>query len=422
MSLAAGENAEGDKANIELDTSATAEATAIGIESDGDDAAEEDKAASPFGLDGLRVTYEKETTAVSGADSIANVADVQAVAVATSGAGSASMDIDVDGTVQSKANSEAKSVSVGISSGGAQDAISNSGDLNATATATAGALSAAVRAGESDSGSTDPPDPNETNGDDEGRKTSSESQATATARAVGVDSDGKGQTTTLSAAVEVTDESLILTYRESEAFIGESDHVTNLGNIQAMATAETSALNAAVDLSATGAVNSKANSHAKADGVGVNLGGGDDHLINTGQMTASADAIASALNVAIGIPQDSSKRQHDHRPENRPPPMAVPRPNRVPSAYRRTAWRATPRVRPNCRSGATASAFPAVKRKRSPAEKTRSRTPAISRRPRMRQPMPLDWASVLTARPLPKSTQPPRRKLSALTWAAVTTI
>jgi len=306
MSLAAGENAEGDKAKIELDTSASAEATAIGIESDGDEAAQEDKDASPFGLDGLRVTYEKETTAVSGADSIANVADMQAVAVATSGAGSASMDIDVDGTVQSKANSEAKSVSVGISSGGAQDAISNSGDLNATATATAGALSAAVRAGGSDSGSTDPPDPNETNGDDEGRKTSSESQATATARAIGVDSDGKGQTTTLSAAVEITDESLILTYRESEAFIGESDHVTNLGNIQAMATAETSALNAAVDLSATGAVNSKANSHAKADGVGVNLGGGDDHLINTGQMTASADAIASALNVAIGIPQDSS--------------------------------------------------------------------------------------------------------------------
>ena len=306
MSLAAGENAEGDKAKIELDISATAEATAIGIESDGDDTAEEDKDASPFGLDGLRVTYTKETTAVSGTDTLNNSADAQAEAVATSGAVSASVDIDVDGTVQSKANSEAKAESIGLSTGGAEDTISNNGDLNAIATATADALSAAVRVGGSDSGSADPPDPNETNGDEEGRKTSSESQATATAHAVGVDSDGKGQATTMSAAAEITDESLILTYHESKVFLGESDHVTNLGNIQAMATARTSAITATVDLSATGAVNSKANSRAAADGVGVDLGGGDDRLINTGQLTASADARASALNVAIGIPQDSS--------------------------------------------------------------------------------------------------------------------
>jgi len=297
LGLAAGENAEGDKVNIALDASATAEASAIGIESDGDDVAEEDKEASPFGLDGLRVTYTKETTAVSGTDTLTNSADVQVTATATSGAGSASIDVAADGAAQTKANAEAKAESIGLSTGAAQDTIINSGDLNAVSTATAGALSATFQIGAPTSDGDPPP----TTDDSSENNASSQSDVKATARAVGIASDGEGQFKTIAASAEITDTALVTRYQQSEGTMSDADQVINTGDIGATATATAGAASAAIDIAAGGSVESKANAEATSASVAIFTGGGDDDITNTGVLDAISTATADALSVGLAV-------------------------------------------------------------------------------------------------------------------------
>ena len=306
LDLSAGENAEGDKAKLELDVSAKAEAMAIGIQSDGDDPAEEDKDASPFGLDGLRVTYTKETTAESGSDDIVNRADIESVATATSGAGAASIDIGVDGAVQIKANAEAKAESIGIAAGAAGDSIFNNGHLSATATATVGALSASFQVGEA---STDGDTSSENN-------TSSQSDAKATARAVGIAADGEGQFKSVSASAEISDTALVSHYAQTEGTLSAADQLTNEGAITTVATATSGSAGAAIDIMAGGSMASQANAEATSEAVAIFTGGGDDTVSNTGALDAVATSTADAISVGLAAAESQDDDSGDDADES----------------------------------------------------------------------------------------------------------
>ena len=61
-----------------------------------------------------------------------------------------------------------------------------------------------------------------------------------------------------------------------------------------------------VGVSIDGEATAKVASEAESNAIAVDLGGGNDTLVNTGQLTTTADSTANALGIALGIPADSS--------------------------------------------------------------------------------------------------------------------
>ncbi len=255
------------------------------------------KTASPFGLDGLRVTYEKETTAVSGTDTLTILPMCRSRPRPPAAPVRHRWMLPWTVRLQTKANSEAKAESIGLSTGAAQDTIINSGDLNAVATATAGALSATFQIGAPTSDEDPPP----TTGSPSDNNSSSQSDVKATARAVGMASDGEGQFKTISASAEITDTALVTRYQQSEGTLSDADQVINTGGITAVATATAGAESAAIDIAAGGSIESKANATATSESVAIFTGGGDDTIINTGALDAIATATSGALSVGLSV-------------------------------------------------------------------------------------------------------------------------
>ncbi|MBL8201271.1 MAG: hypothetical protein JNK40_09900 [Chromatiales bacterium] len=300
------------KTQVNAEANAKANAEAVGIDGEEEGTEDSSEDTSPFGLDGLRVTYERTVSAVSGDDTLVNSVFLTNLATATSGAGSAAVSSEVDGTVKSSATSEATAVGAGVAAGGGNDTVTNSGELLSAATATAGALSVSLVTG-TPSG----PAPAPVTGEapkapapsaDKENKAASTTNVTASARATGIDADGEGQVQTTTGSAEISDGALVAAFERTVTSVAGNDVVVNSGAVQALGTATAASRNASVVVSSGGSTDAESKSTATSYGAAIATGAGDDNVQNSGVLTSVATTSASAvsLGLAVGKPQETT--------------------------------------------------------------------------------------------------------------------
>ena len=231
------------------------------------------------------VTAEAVTTAISGGDGddvVTNNAQAGGTASAFSLAAAGAM-LDTRGSASASAASTAKATTTVIELGGGDDRAVNAGAITATADATAYALNVSI-------------DDNSTStGKKEKVAATIGGGATATARAVGIGADA--QTTTLGIDPELfaDGENYFLRLTASKTHQSGDDHVTNSATIDATATAAVTSGGVTAATGVKGSAGAKMTSSAEAEAAAVDLGGGNDTLINTVDGSLSAVATADAL-------------------------------------------------------------------------------------------------------------------------------
>ena len=296
------------KANIKTESNATSRATVTGIHGDEDELEIGTDDSSPFGVNGLRVTYEKTVTTVSGDDLIMNNALLTGNATATSGAGSGSISNKVNGSVQTEARAEAEATVTGINAGGGNDVIVNGGELLSTAIATSGALAVAVEVGAADEAPSAPPsggDPSKppVPSRDKESKSSTDASTTAKATATGITTDGDAHSETFSWALELIDGALVIDYLKVVEYLHGNDMVTNQFSINTLSLATSLTDSVGVTISSSGSAESRANAEAEAYGASIVTGSGDDRIINQGLLTTESTANATAVSVGLAVGQ-----------------------------------------------------------------------------------------------------------------------
>jgi uncharacterized protein YhjY with autotransporter beta-barrel domain len=284
------------KTQMSLDASATAAANATAITTTSEDIVDSSEDTSPFGLDGLKVTYFKTLTADAGADSVVNEAIVSAIATALSGAGAGGIANRVNGSVESKATSEATASALGIATGGGADTVTNSALVDAIAIAIAEAVSVSLEIGKPSApgeSTSEPPDRN--------NKTSSTTSATAKATAMGIDAEGEAHDTTIDRSAEIEDGALRIAFSTVTESLAADDRVDNRAALVAFADASSGATAASATIQSGGSVASESSSTAEATSTGIHAGGGADVITNDAALTSTANAAARARSLSLGV-------------------------------------------------------------------------------------------------------------------------
>ena len=245
--------------------SANAEATAksVGISADGNLGESQLNAEITIGSEGLDTSVSRQRNAGSGEDNIVNSGAVNAVATAlsqTQGTG-----VSVKGAASANAESKATATSIALDAGIAADTVSNSGNLSSVATSVAHATAVSFAQ----------------NGD-----ASANINTAAESIAAGISADGDVGTQLESAALSIGADGLKAGFIIERNAASGDDVVTNNGTISAVATATSLSDGAVAAIDGGGSVTAK--SSATASATGVDLGAGNDALINS-----SPDVIAS---------------------------------------------------------------------------------------------------------------------------------
>ncbi|SHJ09174.1 hypothetical protein SAMN02745165_01546 [Malonomonas rubra DSM 5091] len=313
VGLVAPENsaAEDKKVNLSLLANSSATASVSGIQADADEDASSEENSSPFGLNGLGVTFLKSLTTVSGDDQITNNALLTGDAVAVSGAGAGAISNKVNGSVQTEAKSTAEASVVGVNAGGGNDLVINAGELLSTASATSGALAISVEVGASDEDTTTTPSKDRQN------KSSTEASSSAKASAVGISGDGGSRTETLTGSLSLDDGILQLEIQKIIEQMAGDDSVTNHFAIQSFSLAKSLTDSIGVNISGGGSVDAKAKAAADAYSAAVSTGFGGDSITNLGALNSQATASATAVSVGLAIGQPVADT-----PEGEDPPAA----------------------------------------------------------------------------------------------------
>ena len=259
-----------EAAKGEAKAGGTAEADAIGIRGDGKEASSVKETSLHIGLDGISGLFRQETTASTGNDTISNFGAVTAVATAVSGSESAAFSIK--GASSADMTSTAKARSAGIDAGNGDDTVTNVGAVTTVSTATAGALGIGVA---------------------EGDQSNAKATVTAEAEAFGIRGDGAERSSLNEATLDIG----ILDNRAGLRFerTGSSgtDTISNAGAVTAISTAVSGGGSAAI--SAKKAGKAEGTSTAKALAVGIEGGGGNDGITNTGAITAVSTATSGSI-------------------------------------------------------------------------------------------------------------------------------
>jgi len=257
-----------------------AQATATGITGDGSGKDFSSISTLDIAFNELDVRLTNETSYVmAGADdTITNNGLVTATAVAVSPVIDAAIALDGMATAVStaKANAEA----VGIDGGTGNDKITNTGDVVATSVANADAVVVSI----SKSGALV-------------ADTIWDGGTEATAEAVGIKGDGEGSDFKASGLIDITDEAVIVSADLSSTAVTGDDTINNDGAVVATAVSVVPSLGVAISVEGTGIAASTSTANAKA--VGIDAGAGNDSVINTGDIAATAVSTAAAMNVAV---------------------------------------------------------------------------------------------------------------------------
>jgi len=261
------------------DGGTTATAAAVGIDADGGDLSKTDNTTLTVDANGPAIQHTTTTQGASGDDTVLNEGDIDANATALSG--SASVGIVTKGVSVALSQSTAKSDATAIHGGDGDDTLTNHGKLTANATATATAVSVAVTV-------------------DKGGALAGnavwDGGVTAEATAKGIDADGGDKTLTSVTTIKIGGDTGIDRNTSSEAASG-NDVITNTGEIDATANANSPEISAAIAI--TGVSGAVSTSTATSNATAIDAGAGDDQVNNTGKLTATATSLAVAVNGSV---------------------------------------------------------------------------------------------------------------------------
>nr|MDJ0912822.1 hypothetical protein [Desulfobacterales bacterium] len=308
------------KTQIEFSADAKATATATGIEAGAEGEEDSSEDASPFGLDGLKVTYEKTVSTTATDDTVTSNSTIDAIADANAGAAGLGVSAEVTGSAKTSANAAAKAESTGVSTGGGSDNVTTNGVITSDAVADAGAVSVNIAVGNqekdtsgdgSDSGSGSNGDPDKKEDDEEDSKPSSSANATAEAKAVGIDAESDGHTKTDRGSAEITESNLRIEFERTEEALAGDDEVTSNAGISATASSASSDKDVAIEISSSGSAETETKSESSSSATGIYTGLGNDTVTSEGAIEATADANASAMSASISVAlnEDDSQTQ-----------------------------------------------------------------------------------------------------------------
>lgn len=285
LSVGVGIASSGDdksSSSVTADANVESEAIAAGILGDGGGTNTSLDAGLSIDPDGLEILYATHEASAAGDDRITNDGRIDAVAGAASGAGAAA--IAVEGKASVESMSAARSTATGIGGGGGMDAIVNRGGVTATAASAAAALNVAVG----------------TKG--QARATGGiwrgGTDAQATASGIAGDSAELDRSTEFGLGADFDDLSADFRIHTREASVAGSDTIENDGAVTSTAVAESLGVDVAV-AATRGVATAISSASAQARASGINAGGGDDEVINRGELITSAVANANAITVSV---------------------------------------------------------------------------------------------------------------------------
>ncbi|MDZ7642856.1 MAG: hypothetical protein U5K76_00590 [Woeseiaceae bacterium] len=277
----------------------SAEAGAVGISSDGGDAAETSSNALFVNPNRLAITTFESEVPATGNDTVNNSGTVTAVATSVSGEGSGA--VAIGGTSSSDLNANATSDAGAIHTGGGDDSIVNSGQLTAVSSAVAAGIQATVSVN---------PDGDDLENEDvdlkplfEDNEAKAGGAVDATAGATGIGGDGGGESRISRFSLDLSADGLFITESTDIVSASGNDAIENSGDITAVATALAGSVSTSIGVN--DAANVDATTTAKSTATGVALGGGDDELTNAGAITAVSTATAVGRELAASIEGDA---------------------------------------------------------------------------------------------------------------------
>jgi hypothetical protein len=262
-------------------TNAEATALASGIDAEGSTHSLGTETRVNLSSSGLRAVLRSTSGSVAGDDQVTNIGGLSSTATASAGAGAAGVAIQSEGTASADTKATAKSTSSAVLTGGGSDEVSNQGGLIASSTSTAGALSVSF-----------------SQTSEQGSKARSEASASSEARAVGIGTGSEESTREREAILDVTASGIAFLYSDETLADDGADTVTNGGAVIANATATSGALGAVIAVDGAASAEVTASSTARTEG--IDLGAGNDNLINDGVLTATSVSTSGALSIAFG--------------------------------------------------------------------------------------------------------------------------
>ena len=289
VNVAASDSSDPDKKiQSNLEASAIAEATANGIDTDGESTTSDSDLSTTLVDGGLQIDRLSTETAVSDNDRVTNTNSIDSISSATSDSTTVSASIGASGSVKATLNAAATANSSGILTGGGDDVIVNGGGVVADSTAFAYAVGTSVTSGQ---------------GGDTGaiskQKTDSSTTVNATANSVGIDAEGSAQSTEFTSSTTMGATGIANTRTTKSIASTGADKVRNTSTIDASSMATSGARLTTIQVEADGAASSQADSTAKSRSAGISAGAGNDIVDNLGVITTDATSIGGALSVTF---------------------------------------------------------------------------------------------------------------------------
>ena len=279
-------------ANASMATSAGA--TSVGIDTDGLNHNVDQTLSTSISSAGLSNSTTVSTTSNSGNDTVANTARIDAISSASSSSVAGSGTISGDIPSRLAALSDSNAYSAAISSGGADDSIDNQGALTATANSDASSL--AINFASSGSAAS----------------SSADANVESDAQAVGISADGNASDASVTASMTIDANGASLMFRDERfAHVGD-DTVNTNGDIDAIADAAAGA--GALPIAINGSASSELTVDVNARSAAIDLGGGNDRLTGSGNITSTSLSSATAVGVAFNRntgPTQSTKNKVD---------------------------------------------------------------------------------------------------------------
>ena len=240
-------------------------------------------------------------TTGSGNDRVTNTSEIIVTGFAVALDAGATQ-IKAKGSAGTAAQSEATSTAQGTVLGDGNDTLINTGSLTVDATSRAISLEIAITDKNNESpapGTTKPGNGDAAKKPESPKELNStvDGSAKATATASGISADAVEATSDSEPIFNLAKGTLTLGRETSETRAGGNDSVNNSGTIDVNATAR--ALAGAGGITVDGSATGNATSTATATAVGVDLGGGNDTLTNSGTINAIADTVATAISIAV---------------------------------------------------------------------------------------------------------------------------
>jgi len=241
-------------------------------------------------LESLYAGFSHKGIGATGNDTITNNGAVTAVATAVSG--SAGIGVSIKGANSAAAKSTATASALGIDGGAGDDIINNTGAVTAVSSAVAGALEVSFSKAK---------DADTTKG--WLKQAFSNNGVTAESEAVGIRGDNTQSSTLTQASLGISSDGIVQGFHHETMASSGVDDIDNSGTVTAVSTAV--AGEASIAVSIEGASQADATAKALSRAQGINAGGGDDTITNTGDVTAVSTATALAFEVAVSEAKDA---------------------------------------------------------------------------------------------------------------------